>query len=363
MRQIVYALTGSDKPPPVLDRLLERFVQRMRDELEDIIWNANFKGSTLAESLFQAYSLLSEIECVRLFLAPEFYDSLRYAHWQANSDKSLRKILKLLQISSNNNVLEQNIDNSIYLHKLGDTIEIDLGTEFGRRVDPSSPVFMSSFEPLTENETKLIIDKLHKAFKEIDVTAPAFSRLILNYTRTIFVRKVSGEVPASEQVDTELGAIRLRNVHIASYSHEQLVDDLIHESVHNFLGTFEYIEFPFIQYGHRTPTTIRPVSPWSMRPIQTLPFVHACFVYFAMFHYGEKRKHLMLESSSDYQNISKRQNKYASGFLMPGKLSTYVSSLSAVDPRACQSIDWMEIIMKDKYQIEVVSTEKHLQLA
>ena len=149
MRQIVYALTGSDKPPPVLDRLLERFVQRMRDELEDIIWNANFKGSTLAESLFQSYSLLSEIECVRLFLAPEFYDSLRYAHWQANSDKSLRKILKLLQISSNNNVLEQNIDNSIYLHKLGDTIEIDLGTEFGRRVDPSSPVFMSSFEPLT----------------------------------------------------------------------------------------------------------------------------------------------------------------------------------------------------------------------
>jgi hypothetical protein len=348
MRQIVYALTGSETVPPVLDRMLDRFAQRVRDEFEDIVWSANFRGSIFASSLFDAYSGLDDTDQLRLFLRPEFYDTICKLA-RDSSDSNLELLLELLR-SAGELLPEKDGSQQIRFH-LGGTITVDVGSEYCRRVDPTSPVFMAALEPMDDDEIETVRTKLGRALAEIDETAPGFARLIRNYTRTIFVRKVAAHVPASEQVDTELGAIRLRNVHSELYHHDQLVDDLIHESTHNFLGTFEYLEFPFNPYGRRAESWVRPVSPWSMRSIQALPFIHACFVYFAMFHYAERRRASGLADPDQLERLNARQNRHASGFLMPGRLSSYVSSLAATDGRVCQAIDWMEGVIGERYKL------------
>lgn len=45
MRQIVYLLSGNSTQPPILDRQIDRFIGKMRDEVEDIIWTASFNQS------------------------------------------------------------------------------------------------------------------------------------------------------------------------------------------------------------------------------------------------------------------------------------------------------------------------------
>lgn len=354
MRQIIYALTGSETVPPILDRMLDRFAQRVRDDFEDIIWSANFRGSALASRLFDSYSSLSDTDQIRLFLSPQLYDAICMIS-SDSSDEKLEQLLKIVLVAAKT---AQDMENGQQVQfLLGGTITVDLGSEFCRRVDPTSPVFMAELDPMSKDEIATVQEKLGRALQEIDETAPGFARLIRNYTRTIFVRKVAAHVPASEQVDTELGAIRLRNVHSELYNHDQLVDDLIHESTHNFLGTFEYLEFPFNPYGQRPESWVRPVSPWSMRSIQALPFIHACFVYFAMFHYSERRRASGLADTDQMERLNARQNRHASGFLMPGRLSTYVSSLAATDPRVCQAIDWMETVIEERYRLTEAEVE------
>jgi hypothetical protein len=345
MRQIVYALTGSEINPPILDRLVERFVERVRDDIEDIIWNASFLNMPEGHQLYEAFSALDSSRQASFCLDPLVFRSMCAAQL-GMSNKTLGQLTKLAaEISTPKDALQG--------FSLGETIWVDIGSDYCATLDPTSPVFMLPLDPLSHDERNIVTCKLTAAIAEIDATAPSFGRLIRNYTRRIFVRKIEGQVSASEQVDSDLGAIRLRNVHTELYTHDQLVDDLIHESTHGFLGTFEHLYFPFNPYGFRGEDSVRPVSPWSFRSIQALPFIHACFVYFAMYHYCELRLRSGLADKEEVKRLYRRQNKYASGFLMPGRLSEYVSTLAPSDPRVLLAIDWLEQIMNSYFAMNV----------
>lgn len=345
MRQIVYALTANDLLPPLVDRQIHRFVQRMRDDVEDAIWSASFLELDSARPLYEAFERLDDTGRMRLFLSPTGYEAV-YRARRSGEDRQLRDLTALIerigQVPAPVPAETSHESEVPELFRLGGTITVDLGSPDGRRVDPTSPVFMAPWQPFTPQEFVALKDKLSLAFEEIEHHAPSFAHVIRNYTRLIYIRKVEGYPPASEQVDSELGAIRLRNIHLASYPQDQLVDDLIHESVHNFLGTYEYLEAPFIPLGHRPAPDVRPVSPWSMRPIQVLPFLHAAFVYFAMLSYARKRLAAGVDDPAERSRLQARRNRYASGFLMPGRLAETVAELAQVDPRVLQAIDWMQ---------------------
>ncbi len=269
MRQVVYALTGSEIKPPILDRLIERFAERVRDDIEDIVWSANFLGISEAEKLFSRFRAMGPPDQASLCLDPVVFNAVCAA-------KSNTCVDTVTHLTNTVSVTRSNLGNHDGFW-IGGTIQVDLGSDYCATVDPTSPVFLRPMESLTAEERRAVEHKLAGAIAEIDATSAVFGRLIRNYTRKIFCRKIEGMVPASEQVDTELGAIRLRNVHSDIYTHDQLVDDLIHESTHGFLGAFEYVNYPFNPYGFQAERWVRPVSPWSMRSIQVLPFVHACF--------------------------------------------------------------------------------------
>ena len=342
MRQIIYALTGSEANPPVLDRLIPRFADRVRDDLEDIIWNAKFAAIPGADGLFATFSALPPVGRVSACLNPIVFAAI----CDARVGLSVTHLSRLASILSQDPAEAGSSEEGFLL---GDTIWADTGSEDCRRVDPTSPVFEQAFVPLTTSEHGVVSAKLVAALEEIDRTAPSFGRLIRNYTRRIYVRKADNRSPASEQVDTEVGAIRLLNAHLEEQTVGRIADDLIHESTHNFLSTYEYLYGPFNPYGTRPSDSVRPVSPWSMRCIQVLPFIHACFVYFAMLHYCEARLRSGLASFDETLELRQRRNQHVSGFLMPGRLSEYVASVAQVDPLALKAIDWMEEVVCDRY--------------
>ncbi|MBI1264644.1 MAG: hypothetical protein GC187_07910 [Alphaproteobacteria bacterium] len=348
MRQIIYALSGAENSPPVLDRQLERFVQRLRDDVEDIIWDASFRGHRQGPELYTLFQELGDADKIRLFLSPQGFEAIYAAARRCCEDNvaALIETARSFTRTAQDEIwpCDTPVDPGCLPSRLrlGDTIIVDIGTELCRRVDLTSPILFMPYEALTWAETETVRRKLHDALSEIDAFAPSLARMIRNYTRTIYVRKIGDLPPSSEQVDTELGAIRLRNIHGDLYHHDQIVDDLIHESTHNLLGTYEYLNFPFIPVGFRPSPNVRPVSPWSLRPIQVLPFIHAAFVYFAMLTFAQRRLDRGIDDPALRQRFVARRNRYASGFLMPGQLSEFASSLTDIDPRVARAMDWMQ---------------------
>lgn len=359
MRQIIYALSGAENAPPLLDRQLDRFVQRMRDDVEDIIWDANFRGHRQGAELYTLFRELGDADKIRLFLSPQGFEAI-YAAARSCSEDNVAALIETARTSARpaqDDIwpCDTPVDSGSLPSRLrlGETIIVDIGTELCRRVDPTSPVLFMPYEELTHAETETIRRKLHAAFSEIEEFAPSLARMIRNYTRTVYIRKIGELPPSSEQVDTELGAIRLRNIHCDLYHHDQIVDDLIHESTHNLLGTYEYLNFPFIPVGFRPSPDLRPVSPWSMRSIQVLPFIHAAFVYFGMLNFAQRRLARGVDDPALRQRLIARRNRYASGFLMPGQLSEFASSLTDIDPRVARAMDWMQQAVRASMQAAI----------
>ncbi|MGH8079855.1 MAG: hypothetical protein ACREP7_04715 [Lysobacter sp.] len=345
MLQLIYTLTGDNAPPPILDNQIRSFLGKLTDSLDNIIWVGRLRGRPGATELFEAYGALSIEARATLLLSPEGYKAINALAYSASEEHFAAANHLCRRFHT-----ETADPHDTYIHNLCGALNVDLGSAFCQRRDLTSPVFFGEFQPHSDEETINVLDKLSAAYTEINEVSPTLAKLIRNNTRTVLVRKNGDLTPASEQVDTELGGIRLRNVHRDEYTHGQLMDDLIHESVHNYLATFEYIQYPFLIHGGRNNPNTRPVSPWSMRPIRALPFVHAAFVYFAILHFALRRLQRDPTDPDIRTDAICRRNRYASGFLMPGSLSAKVREAADADPRALQMLDWMQRIVASRFK-------------
>jgi hypothetical protein len=371
--QLIYSLTAGESSPPVVDGQIEHFVQKLKSQFEDLLWLARLMGVDEAKAAYEAYAALDARERYAFLLSPAVFSEI-FAQRASGQPPRLRA---LVELCVGEDAFAPSAERSapaeakevwsplfsrarnwgaapqrLYVAPVvGSSVTIDVESPFCRRSDLTSPVFFGDFVPLTAEEKDCVVEKISVAFAEIEATAPAFARIIRNYTRVVCVRKREGALPASEQVSNEIGAIRLLNVHSPAYTHEQLMDDLIHESVHNFLSTYEFLEHSFQIPGGRADGDARPVSPWSMRPIRVLPFLHAVFVYFAILHYSMKRMKMVRLSAEQRREAMRRRNRYASGFLMPGSLSDYARPFADVDSRVFHAMDQMQMIVRRKFSL------------
>lgn len=348
MLQIIATLTGRSVAP-ILDRMVLDYVSRLTNQVVDTLWLGKQQNINMCSKALELFGSLPESRRTRLLLSPVFYSRLHSAKFNPKTEVISLIIEEISKMVDNDNGLDY-LDFSPS-SVIGDTITVDSFSIFARRIEASSPVFFSPGDPLTEQEHTCILKKLSGAIDGVDAASMVFGRLIRNYTRVIYVRKIPGESPASEQVDSEIGSIRLRNVQDLSYDPLHLEEDILHESVHNFLATYEILNFPFIVYGgSNNKKAARPVSPWSWRPIQALPFLHAVFVYFALWNLNLLRLEGKSDNNSDKEEIVSRLVYCASGFLVPGRLSQCIKTLADVDVRVTQAIDWMQDIVREQSQ-------------
>jgi hypothetical protein len=354
MLQLIYCLTGDTAYPPILDGQIESYLNKLKQLMENAIWMGKIFGRQGAAPLFEAYNGLSSETQASLLLSPVGFEAV-WALAHSVTEERLEILTRLCRNLVSRNKSDGPKENS-FIFTVDNLPEVDIGSDFCMERDSTSPVFFGEFQAFTPEEVASLKFKLASAIAEIKLTSPTFLRLIQNYTRTIYIRKNGTLSPASEQVDTQLGGIRLRNVHLDQYTHEQLMDDLIHESVHNFLATFELLNYPFVKFGGHNHANARPVSPWSWRPIRVLPFLHAAFVYFALLHYSILRLRRNDLTEEQRAEAFRRRNHCASGFLMPGRLSSKVKDAADADDRVLQMLDWMQETVADIFAASDLAT-------
>lgn len=231
-----------------------------------------------------------------------------------------------------------------------DGLILDFNSPLATRIDMQSGVMSLPPEEFNEEEKTLIVEKISKALDIIKSTSLVTYKLIRNYTRIIHIRK-SSQNPyiSSEQVPKEIGAIRLLNVQMDSFSLIEVVDMLIHESIHNLLSIYENKNSCFVEGGDDL--HFRPISPWSGNAIPQHSMTHAIPIYFAIFNF------MRLLNSDDNteveisrEDVNEKFFKCASGFSYSPNILEYLSFTGKIRPEACNVYSKMQAYVNDCLQ-------------
>jgi hypothetical protein len=233
---------------------------------------------------------------------------------------------------------------------VGNTIAVDFDSPLALRHEPRSGVLNPQRLEFTDTECSIVLTKLNMALNNIDQILPDYGALIRNFTRRIIVRKSvesSNKGPhSSEQVPHQCGAIRILNPHLDTYTVTLLMETLLHESIHNFLTSWETINGDFVS-GNQD---YRPVSPWSGNPIPNPSFVHAIFVYYAchkLFSLIPSRVNICDEVDPDAAKL--RLSTFATGFLVRAKVSDMLLLNEPLEASLRDTIDSFELKIRDFY--------------
>jgi HEXXH motif-containing protein len=228
--------------------------------------------------------------------------------------------------------------------RLASLVVVDFDSPYARNVLPKSPTMCRPPEPFSAAERETSESKLEEAFAYVDRVSPTFGHLIRNYTRAIRCRKRESDSKiSSEHVTSTIGEIRLLNPHKDLYGSFRLAEALVHESTHNLLSTYEYLNQPFVLI--EDDKQYRPISPWTGNPIPVPSFCHAAFVWYALFHFSRSELEQPGLTDEERIEIQKRRNRYASGFMIPTKLADRMNGLSVFQSTILPSIDKLQDIV------------------
>jgi uncharacterized protein (DUF1330 family) len=362
MFEVVHLLTGDPAPPPLLDSMVDLYIAKRKMDLESAMWYGHYFSPEAAQSLIAAYKSLPDASRFSYLLSPATYEAVHgfenaphencdllisYAYDQLSVAQGVppdgyKSDAQVIWSPTGGEMLLRNGEGWTlqYAAKLDSLVVIDFDSPLARGVR-DSPLMSRPAEDFSQTEREIIIMKLERAFRHVDGVAPTFGRLIRNYTRAARIRKCRAFTDvSSEHVTNTIGEIRLMNVQDDVYSIEKLSEALVHESVHNLLSTYEYLNGPFLlSVDNRD---YRPVSTWSGNLIPVGSFCHAVFVWFALFNFALRELQQPDLSPKEKIQIQQRRNRYASGFLVPTPLSKYLQDLALFSKDYLPTIDGMQ---------------------
>jgi len=358
MMQLMSGISGTPVTPKIINELNVQYILKTEMWLDEYIIRAQIASATGVQSFLAKYNALTKSEKIDFLLRAEVCEVLTSLYNGITPDRASINI----QIESMICIIDERVGrthiewtpevrpeiviNDIVMLR---GIEIDFGTPRAQRINHESSVSHLQPSPIDNGERHKVLRQLDNALREIQHTSNTYYALIEAYARVIIIRKNSMDMIASEQVSDAIGEISLLNPLHSLFSNQMLMETLIHESTHNYLSTFERLEFPFIMRGSEYRHNIRPTSLWSGRPIKSEPFIHAVFVYFSLFNFVKlqlDKSKKSAESATIVNALQSNLNRLASGFLYPGKISHYVSYACLIDPQVRICLDNMQAIVR-----------------
>lgn len=364
MFDIIHLLTGDSAAPPCLDSMVELYIAKRKLDLETLMWHAHYFSPSAARQLIAAYEALPEASRFSYLLSPATYEAVHGFKRRPLEKSDLLITYACDQLSvaqgapsdgykSDAQEIWSPIGGEVLLRtqdgwklqnaaKLDALVVIDFDSPFAHAV-LNSPLMSRPAEDFSQAERDDIVFKLECALQYVDRVAPTFGRLIRNYTRAARIRKCEAFTDLqSEHVTNTIGEIRLMNVQREAFSIAKLSECLVHESVHNLLSTYEYLYVPFVL--SRDDRNYRPVSPWTGNPIPVASFCHAVFVWFALYNMALRELQQPGLSIEERVQIHRRRNRYASGFMVPTRLSDYLRDLAFFNKDYLLTIDKVQEI-------------------
>ena len=142
----------------------------------------------------------------------------------------------------------------------------------------------NAMEPYGASDSELVCKRLRKALDELDTGLPECSAIVRGFTWVLVLRRETEEQDRfrSGTFDRYVGLVLLRNAHLDVATVPRLQDALVHESIHNLLFVCEAVTEPF--WDDLGATERRITSPWTGASIALPSFLHACFVWYGLYH-------------------------------------------------------------------------------
>jgi hypothetical protein len=138
----------------------------------------------------------------------------------------------------------------------------------------------------TDNQSRFYLQQINKALAIIADVSPAAFSLIENFTTTIHLRQNPHHPNYSSwSTHTGIGKITASNFHYVAEEICEVIDFLIHESIHNFLHLIEEQYGPFLEAHAYATTWIKEkivTSPWSGKKVDLGSYTHAIAVWYGL---------------------------------------------------------------------------------
>lgn len=351
MLDIIHILTGAEPAPPSLDSMVKLYLEKTKFDFENAIWwAANYLPEGSAQKAAEMYESLPDQVRVHLLLSPAMYEHLHTFRGEGTSVSREEAFARLTAMVSDELSIVRGepasplTDAKEFWSSMGDVglrrsedggwtrvdaprldsiVVLDFDSPYARMLRPQSSTMRLPPEDFTPEERASVLGKCEEAFAYISRVSPTFAHLIRNYTRAVRFRKADKmQGISSEHVTSTIGEIRLLNMQKSAVELPKVVEQLIHESVHNMLSTYEYTQEAFL---HTADTKQhRPTSLWTGNPLPIASFTHAIFVWFSLFNFALLESKQPNLSDEQMRAINERRNRYACGFVGPTRLSDYI---------------------------------------
>lgn len=193
-------------------------------------------------------------------------------------------------------------------------------------------------------EVKTIFNRLKEAFNLIGQTNESAAKCFFTVIQTIAIRKDITDPTGfgSSSWDDEPGKIGFTNAHLPHISIECFINALVHESIHSLLCMIEFEEPFYLKIEDKNILLLQ--SPWTGRFLRLHSFLHACFVWFALWNFWKFQINLQL---LDDKQVNKFFEFAENGFLKGSLLEILEDAKSFINP------DLLEVI-------RLIQTKVHL---
>lgn len=131
------------------------------------------------------------------------------------------------------------------------------------------------------------LERLETALSLIRQVSKSAESMVQLFTTTIQVRQnLNRSNVVNSSTHTSIGLIRCDNFHKLHNDLPEVVDMLVHESIHQYLHLFEEQHFSFVE---NLPPSLADerlfASPWSGNPLDIRSYTHAILVWFGLWHF------------------------------------------------------------------------------
>lgn len=180
----------------------------------------------------------------------------------------------------------------------------------------------------SKEQAQFYLTQINKALEAIGEISPQALSLIQNFTHTVHLRQNPHHHGFSSwSTHIGIGKIVASNFDDVAGTLAEVMDFLIHESIHNFLHLVEEHYGPFLEDEAYTSNWIKEkivASPWSGKKIDLGSYTHAIGVWYGLAQFwiraqGYRGRHASELGAVQIEKMARQASK---GFLKPGNVHT-----------------------------------------
>lgn len=193
-------------------------------------------------------------------------------------------------------------------------------------------------------ERKAILEKMDAAVAALNDVSPSAALMVAQLSRVIVPRKDRGADRGFSSTSTRIcpGRIIIRNADLPEATSEDLIDGLVHETIHCVIDVLEMREPLIID---ERPCASRVVaSPWTKRGLDVDTYLQACFVWFGLWNLWLQA---MNTESLAPRSVLRCLGACARGFLAADVVSPLRDIDSLLAPRLLPVVEEMQSAVRD----------------